>query len=165
MRRWLLALLLLAACAASAGAAASAPRPFVAGSLAQILAQREGRPFILAFWSMTCVHCPAELKALAALQRRHRGLEVVLVATDSPAEGARAARLAREFGLAKSEQWIFADPVPERLRAEVERRWRGELPRTHFYDRTHAYEARTGLVDDAFIAGWLARNGVDGSIR
>ena len=40
------------------------------------------------------------------------------------------------YGLGKVEQWVFADPMPERLRFEIDRRWYGELPRTHFYDRT-----------------------------
>ncbi|MFN3397982.1 MAG: hypothetical protein ACK4ZS_05530, partial [Sulfurimicrobium sp.] len=37
-------------------------RPFVAGSLAKILAARQGKPFVLAFWSVTCTYCPMELE-------------------------------------------------------------------------------------------------------
>ncbi len=157
MRGLLLAVLL--AIAGLAGAAEPV-RPFVAGSLAQILAAHEGRPFILAFWSVACAHCPAELKTLGRLKRRHPALEVVLVAADTPEDAPRTARLAAEYGLGKVEQWVFADPVPERLRFEIDRRWHGELPRTHFYDREHRREAKSGVVDAGFLAAWMTRNGI-----
>ena len=59
-------LLLLCALFLAVPAVASEPavRPFVAGSLAQITAARQGKPFVLAFWSVGCTHRPAELKTL-----------------------------------------------------------------------------------------------------
>src|SRR3989344_2570395 len=36
-------------------------KPFTPESLAQITASRAGKPFVLAFWSLTCAHCQQEL--------------------------------------------------------------------------------------------------------
>ncbi len=154
-RALLLAVLLLSS---PLGLASQAVRPFVSGSLAKIVAERQGRPFVLAFWSVSCAHCPQELKALGELKKRHPALEVVLVAADAPEDAPQTAELAARFGLGKVEQWIFADEMPERLRYEIDRRWHGELPRTHFYDRTHRVEAVSGLVPAQQLGAWVAAN-------
>ena len=153
MMRHLLALLL--AIMASVASAETTVRPFVAGSLAQIQAARQGKPFVLAFWSIGCTHCPAELKSLGELKRRHPKLDIVLVAADTPDDAVQTAQIAKSYGLGKVEQWVFADPVPERLRFEIDRRWYGELPRTQFYDRRHKVEAVSGVVPEERLQRWI----------
>lgn len=138
--------------------AAEGVRPFVAGSLASIVAARGGKPFVLAFWSIGCSHCPAELQALGELKRKHPQLDVVLVAADTPAAAAETARLAGKYGLGKAEQWVFADDVPERLRFDIDRRWHGELPRTHLYGRQQNPEVHIGLVPPAQLLAWVKAN-------
>lgn len=133
-------------------------RSFVSGSLEQIQAERAGKPFILALWSASCTHCPAELKALGQLLKRTPGLDVVMVATDTPAEAAQLARLAAGYGLGRQAQWVFADEQPERLRFQIDRRWYGELPRTYLYDGQHRREAYSGLIPAAQLERWLAAN-------
>jgi thiol-disulfide isomerase/thioredoxin len=139
---------------AAATGIAGEVRPFVPGSLAKIAAERAGRPFIVAFWSVTCTHCPNELKALGALKKANPKLDVVLVAADSPEEAPQTAALAARYGLAKVEQWVFSDDMPERLRYEIDPRWHGELPRTHFYDAGHRLEAVAGVVPPARLTQW-----------
>jgi len=138
--------------------AAEGPRPFVVGSLKEIQAAHAGKPLIVAFWSVGCTHCPAELKTLGALKRRHPGLNIVLVAADTPEDGPETRRLAAQYGLDKAPQWVFADPIPERLRMDIDRRWYGELPRTHFYDAEHRLEAVSGVVPEARLRQWVATN-------
>lgn len=138
--------------------AAEAPRAFVVGSLKEIQSAYAGKPLIVAFWSIGCTHCPAELKTLGALKRRHPGLNVVLVAADTPDDGPETRRLAAQYGLAQAPQWVFADPIPERLRMDIDRRWYGELPRTHFYDAAHRLEAVSGVVPEARLREWVAAN-------
>lgn len=147
---------LLAACAFLLAAAPlhAEVRPFESGSVARIRAQHEGRPFILSFWSLDCVHCPKELKALGELKRRHPKVEIVLVSTDTPADADALADFAARQGLAASEQWVFAAPQPQRLRFEVDPRWWGELPRTYFYDAAHRVEATSGIVSGERLARW-----------
>lgn len=136
----------------------AAARPFVSGSLTQIVAERAGRPFVLALWSVGCTHCPEELKTIGRLKAAHPGLDVVLVAADSVDDAPLAEKMARGYGLGAVPQWIFADPMPERLRFEIDRRWRGELPRTYFYDRQHRIEAVSGLVSRQRLDRWVRDN-------
>ncbi len=142
----------------SPGNSAESVRPFVAGSLARILAVREGKPFVVAFWSVSCTHCPRELKALGELKRQFPKLDVVLVAADTPDEAPMATRMAGEYGLGKVEQWVFADEMAERLRFEIDSRWAGELPRTQFYGRSHTLESVSGLVPQQKLVAWARKN-------
>jgi thiol-disulfide isomerase/thioredoxin len=139
-------------------AAADAVRPFVVGSLAKIVAERQGKPFVLAFWSVSCTHCPSELKALGEVRRRNPKLDIVLVAADTPDEAPLTARLAGKYGLGKTAQWVFADEMQERLRFEIDQRWHGELPRTYFYDREHRIEIVSGLVPKQQLLAWVKAN-------
>lgn len=146
---------LLVSLACTNPAVADSVRHFTADSYAQIEQVRAGKPFVLAFWSVSCSHCPAELRALAQFQRRYPRLEIVLVATDTPQDAADASRHAAEYGLAGSEQWIFADEVPERLRFAIDRRWHGELPRTYFFDGRNAPTGVSGVIPPEKLEAWI----------
>lgn len=168
--RWLLASLVLAGTTALASpsqvqapaAQVLAPtakvQPMTRGSLAKIVAARPGKAFIVAYWSVGCAHCPKELRTLGELKRRHPQLDVVLVSTDTPADAEEAAQLAAGFGLSHAEQWIFAVDAPEMLRAEIDPRWHGELPRTAFYDRQHRVKAVSGVVSAQRLQAWIEAN-------
>ncbi|SOD41211.1 TlpA family protein disulfide reductase [Nitrosovibrio sp. Nv4] len=147
----------------NAAGAAESVRPFTAGSLQQVLAPREGKPFVLVLWSLECQYCPTELKMLSELKRTHPKLDVVLVATDAVSDTPQLAARTESYGMSKAEQWVFAEEMPERLRLEIDSRWYGEVPRTYFYDRKHQREVKTGLVNRKYVEEWLARNAVPGS--
>lgn len=157
IRSWRITTLLLLFMSLSIGGAAYADhvRHFTADSYKRIEQARDGRPFVLAFWSVSCSHCPSELRALARLQRQYPRLDIVLVATDTPQDADDASRLAAEYGLSASEQWIFADDVPERLRFAIDRRWHGELPRTYFFDGRNAPAGVSGVIPPEKLEAWV----------
>jgi thiol-disulfide isomerase/thioredoxin len=157
-----LALALLLASMGTASAVESV-RPFTAGSFSQVLAARQGKPFILVLWSLDCQYCPTELKILSELKRSHPKLDVVLVATDTVSDAPQLIARTESYGMGKIEQWVFADDVPERLRLEIDGRWYGEVPRTYFYDQKHQREVKSGLVSKKIFEDWLSRNVTSGS--
>jgi thiol-disulfide isomerase/thioredoxin len=152
---WLALALLLAA----GGAFPAELRPFDSGSMAAIRAAQAGKPFVLAFWSVHCPPCREELAHWGAWSRRHPGVHILLVATDDPGERELAAAALARHDLDRVETWAFADAYAERLRWSVDPKWRGELPRTYFYDAGHRAEARSGRVDTAWVEAWLAKQG------
>ncbi|MBT3888859.1 MAG: redoxin domain-containing protein [Nitrosomonadaceae bacterium] len=132
---------------------------FTPGSMEKILSAREGKPFILVFWNLDCQYCPTELKMLSKLKLKYTDrLDVVLVATDTLDDVPQLISRVKSYGINVAEQWVFASSVPERLRFEVDKRWYGEVPRTHFYDLAHKRTVKTGLVDQKFVESWLDRN-------
>lgn len=156
MRRLLAALLCLLAVSAEA---AQEIKPFVRGSAQEIAAAHAGKPYILAFWSLTCTHCREELGQLGELLRQHPGLPVVVVSTDTPADRAEIAATLAEYQLSDAQSWVFADSFSERLRADVDKKWRGELPRTYFFDAGHRTVARSGKPSTADFAEWQRQAG------
>tara|TARA_B100000686_G_scaffold355223_1_gene471292 strand:+ start:6843 stop:7337 length:495 start_codon:yes stop_codon:yes gene_type:complete len=132
---------------------------FTAGSMNKILSAREGRPFILVFWNLDCQYCPTELKMLNKLKQQYRKeLDVVLVSTDTLDDVPQLASRVKSYGIRKIEQWVFASSMPEQLRFEIDKRWYGEVPRTHFYNPAHERIVKTGLVEKKFVEQWLADN-------
>lgn len=157
MRALLLVAVLLAAGTVHADGAEL--KPFQRGSLQDIVDARDGRPFILAFWSVDCTHCRAELEQLARLAQRHPKLDLVLVSTDIPAAAADIRAALRQYGSPRAERWVFADDFVERLRYEVDPLWYGELPRTYLYGTGKDRGAVTGRLEPDRLARWLRANG------
>lgn len=153
MMRVLLVFLVLCSITAQAGTAAF--KPFVRGSAKALIEARAGQPFILALWSVECVHCRAELAQLAALSRCYPKLDVVLVATDSLDARKEAAAILAQYPLARAERWMFADDFVERLRYEIDPGWHGELPRTYLHGPGKAVAAITGTLEPQRVVQWL----------
>ncbi len=147
MKRWLAAALL----ALALPAAAQELKSFTPESLAQITASRAGTPFVLAFWSLTCAHCQQELADFG----RRPTANLVLVSTDTPADGNAIRTTLAQHGLKKVEVWVFADDFAERLRYAVDRHWTGELPRSYFYATDGTRRAVSGRPDTWLMERWL----------
>jgi thiol-disulfide isomerase/thioredoxin len=137
-------------------AAADAPRTFGTGSYRSILAAEPGRPLVVAFWSLDCAHCLEELPRLGAWADRHPAVRLVLVSTDAPDDARAVTTTLRNHGLARHEAWLFADEPPERLRHEVDPRWRGELPRHTLRAPDGALRTILGQFDPPELDRWLA---------
>jgi thiol-disulfide isomerase/thioredoxin len=132
-------------------------QPFIAGSHAQILALHRDRPLILAFWSLTCAHCQEEFALLREFTRAHPEVALALVSTDTPQDSEAIAATLRARGLDTVPAWVFADDMPERLRFEVDRRWRGELPRTYLHRPNRSVQALSGKLERKTLEDWLGR--------
>ncbi|MDE2583822.1 MAG: TlpA family protein disulfide reductase [Betaproteobacteria bacterium] len=154
----LLLLLALLSGQVAAGGKAVEMRPFVAGSLQQIVAAHAGKPFLLGFWSLDCVHCGDELALLQRLHKDHPNLALVLVATDGEMDWSGLQAHLQAAGLGQTEQWVFADAMPERLRQEIDRHWYGELPRTYLYGRDGRATAVSGVLSAKHLGPWLRQN-------
>lgn len=151
MQRFLLVLCLLAA---AANAAAQELHPFVSGSIKEIVASRQGKPFILGLWSLTCIHCRDELSMLSGLKKKYPALDLILVSTDSPADRAEILITLQQLDLGHAQAWVFADDFTERLRFEIDPKWHGELPRTYLFDASSS-RAFSGKPDPRQLERWI----------
>ena len=149
---------MLAAVLMIAGAASAAElQPFDANSLDAIRAAHAGKPFVLAFWSVYCEPCRAEMGLWKAVRRKYPDLPVVLVATDPPADRAAVVKFLARHSPGRVDSWVFADEFSERVRFAVDRSWRGELPRTYFFDAAHRSIARSGVPERRWIDDWFSQ--------
>ncbi|ARJ65762.1 thiol-disulfide isomerase [Magnetospirillum sp. ME-1] len=148
----LLVLLSMVAATASAD-----PRPFVRGSWQTLLQAHAGRPLAVHFWSLTCAPCLAELPQWRDTVKAG-GVDVVLVTTDPPEDTPKVERTLKRAGLDKVESWGFADSFVEKLRFEIDREWRGELPLTILVTASGKRESRTGTLSRQDMESWLAES-------
>jgi thiol-disulfide isomerase/thioredoxin len=133
-------------------------QPFTSASMQKIVAPRQGKPFILGLWSLSCTHCREDLALLSRLAARYPKADLVLIAADSAEESAEAASTLDKLDLHRAERWIFADPFTERLRFSIDRTWRGELPRTYFYEANHRAKIVSGKLNETETEAWLKQH-------
>ncbi|MDP2761084.1 MAG: redoxin domain-containing protein [Sideroxyarcus sp.] len=139
--------------------AAQEIKPFVRGSYQQIIAARQGTPFIISFWSLTCSYCMVELGMLKKLANKYPKLDLVLVSTDTPEEEETVAATLAKIAPGRAEAWLFADSYADRLRFEVDRQWYGELPRTYIFNAKNEVTAISGKIDEAELERWIEQQG------
>lgn len=161
--------MVLALGATSAVVSVAAPavelRPFTATSLAEIKQRNAGRPFVLAFWSVTCEPCREEMMVVADVHRKFPGVPIVLVAADPPGTRSAVSKFLGNYRLGRIETWQFGDDAAERLRYSVDKTWAGELPRSYFFNARHEPTAHSGVVDVKWIEAWLKREDPSGRER
>lgn len=156
--KWLLALLLCLSAASTS--AAQDIKFFVRGSQQQIISAHAGKPFVIAFWSLTCTNCRDDMVLFGKLVKKYRNLDLVLVSTDAPEQEQEIAHTLRHYRLGRAgsgriESWVFADSYTERLRFEVDQQWYGELPRTYFFDADGRSTAVSGKIDHGQFERWI----------
>ena len=133
-------------------------RPFDADSMAAIRAQYPGKPFVLAFWSTGCEPCRKEMALWRGLKLRYPQLPILLVSADAPGEEAAVRAFLMRYNPGPVQHWMFADEFAERVRYSVDKSWRGEMPRTYFFDAAHAAEPHSGLLDRRAVEQWFRNN-------
>lgn len=136
-------------------ALAEAPKPFVQGSWQSIQDAHAGQPLAVHLWSLTCAPCLVELPLWARLAKDHPHLRIVLISTDPAEDAPRMAATLARAGLSGLESWHFADPFADRLRFELDPKWRGELPRTLLVAPGGQVTAVRGS-DMAAVQAWAA---------
>lgn len=130
-------------------------RPFQRGSFAGILADNAGKPTVVNFWSITCPPCLAEMPQWRTLAEDHPDVGLVLVSTDSFDDEARIQRVLGRHDLDSIGSWVFAEAHKTRLRYEIDKTWRGELPRTYLITANGEIEARSGMISHEDLNEWL----------
>lgn len=148
--------LMLSVFSLSASAQVQPVKPFDPASLDQIVASHRGKPFLLFVWSMDCEFCQASLEVLAKARAADPTLEVVSLTTDPVADAMLTEQVrARLASLALLRNaWGFGNHSPERLRYAVDPAWRGEKPRSYWYDAAGRRTAYSGMIKAAKLAQW-----------
>jgi len=131
-------------------------RPFVKGSFAELKQQYHNRSFVLIFWSESCSYCMKELAMFAKLQAKYPDVALIVVATDPFLEESQVHEMMKRTKLSLQETWVFAEQFPERIYSDVHKRWRGELPVTHFFDKNNKEIRHLGIVKEDALESWLA---------
>ena len=134
---------------------ASELRVFDPAGMRDIEKEHAGDRFIVAVWSTDCPPCRRELSLLGAFRAKHPGVPIVLIATD-PADNAELVeQVLDSFELPGADFWLFGDAGAERLRHAIDPGWRGEMPRSYFYNRDGSRVGLSGPISEDLLEGWV----------
>lgn len=112
---------------------------------ARMLTDAKGhtRPTIVALWSTDCPHCKKNLELFADMVKADAGLRLITVATE-PLSAEVATSLDRIKTPGK--RYVYGADAPEAIAFALDPKWRGELPRTLFFDGRGNRMAVSGVV-------------------
>jgi thiol-disulfide isomerase/thioredoxin len=131
-------------------------RPFKRGSWQQIRRAHEGQPIVVHFWGLTCGPCRIEMPKWGRLLQERSDLTLIAIDADLVPNAAELVKdELTKTGLAGAENWMFADDFVERLRFEINPRWRGEIPITLMIARDGKTTTIEGMADTAQVRDWL----------
>lgn len=144
------------AAGAGAGAGASVAgglRSFEPQSVEQIAARHKGKPFVVLVWSMDCEFCQHSLDVLSKARAANPGFDIVTITTDPLSDGALSQMVRQRLSGIDllADAWSFGSMAPERLRHAIDPRWRGEKPRSYWYDAQGQRVAYSGVITPAVI--------------
>lgn len=139
-----------------APAHAQSVKPFEPTSLQQIVASHRGKPFLLLVWAIDCEFCQASLEVLAKARAADPTLGVVTVTTDPVGDQVLTGQVRTRLASLQllGDAWSFGNESPERLRYALDPAWRGEKPRSYWYDATGKRSAYSGLIQPSRLAQW-----------
>ena len=109
-------------------------------------------PTIVALWSSECVHCKKNLKLFAEMAKTDPRFRLVTVAVEPQSAG-----LAEPLDLlaVPGQRFAYGPESPEALGYALDPKWRGELPRTIFFDGKGGKTALSGVVTEATVRSSL----------
>ncbi len=159
MKTFIRASLAAALCLTSIAAQATENiRVFGPESFRQIVSSEKGKPFVILIWSLDCEYCQRSFQALAEA-RKKGGFGVVTIATDR-ADDAEAAALVRrklESSGLDAHMWAFGPAPAEQLRYAIDPKWRGEIPRSYWFDKEGKAVAYSGVITDSTVAKFMTK--------
>lgn len=102
-------------------------------------------PAIVSFWSYDCVYCKKNLSLFAAMAKAEPRLRLITVAVEppSPELAEPLDRLA-----IPGQRYAYGPESPEALAYALDPKWRGEVPRTLFFDGRGGRTAASGIVTE-----------------
>lgn len=154
MRKWIMTLLVsLSAAFSCAANAQTMLHAFEPDSLAQIIDKQKGKPFVLVVWSLDCEFCLTSMKMLSQEKHKRKDLRVVTLSTDAVSDPQAATLMQKRLaslGLT-DDGWAFGDAPAEHLRYAIDPKWRGEKPRSYWFNARGDKVAYSGLLTTEMI--------------
>ena len=142
------AMLALALACGASPAGARELKAFEPQSVDRIAAGHKGKPFVVLVWSMDCEFCQASLDVLAKARAANPGLDIVTITTDPLSDAALSRMVVKRLGslAMMDDAWSFGELASERLRYAIDPRWRGEKPRSYWYNAQGQRIAYSGMI-------------------
>jgi thiol-disulfide isomerase/thioredoxin len=146
MKRYLLTLVLAIGLVNLTFADNGTLKPYQSGDWSNLVKTANGTPIAIHFWGVTCPACVKEMPLWGNFVKSHQNVKVIFIQVDDVSPDSMQKMLSKA-GLEKANNYFVAAPFDDRLRYEIDPKWRGETPTTILIDRNGKATRKTGLVN------------------
>ncbi len=146
MKKYLLAFVLSIGLASLALADNVNLKPYQSGDWSSLVKTANGTPIAIHFWGVTCPACVKEMPLWGNFVKSHQNAKVIFIQVDDVSPESMQ-KMLNKAGLEKANNYYVAAPFDDRLRFEIDPKWRGETPTTILIDKNGKVTRKTGLVN------------------
>jgi len=146
MKKYLLAFVLSIGLASLALADNVNLKPYQNGDWSSLVKTANGTPIAIHFWGVTCPACVKEMPLWGNFVKSHQNAKVIFIQVDDVSPESMQ-KMLNKAGLEKANNYYVAAPFDDRLRFEIDPKWRGETPTTILIDKNGKATRKTGLVN------------------
>lgn len=146
MKKYLLAFVLSIGLASLALADNVNLKPYQNGDWSSLVKTANGTPIAIHFWGVTCPACVKEMPLWGNFVKSHQNAKVIFIQVDDVSPESMQ-KMLNKAGLEKANNYYVAAPFDDRLRFEIDPKWRGETPTTILIDKNGKVTRKTGLVN------------------
>jgi thiol-disulfide isomerase/thioredoxin len=132
-------------------------KPYQKGDWSSILNLADGKPLAVHFWGVTCAPCVKEMPQWSKFLLFDKGAKVVFIQVDDVSPE-MIRKMLRQVNLGGANNYYMASNFDERLRYEIDPKWRGETPITIFIDKAGKKEMTVGSVNFQRVNAWFKKN-------
>ncbi len=129
-------------------------KPYQKGDWSSILNLADSKPMAVHFWGVTCAPCVKEMPQWSKFLLSDKAAKVVFVQVeDVSPEMIR--KMLRQANLGNANNYYITSSFDERLRYEIDPKWRGETPITIFIDKAGKQKMTVGSVNFQSVKAWF----------
>ncbi len=129
-------------------------KPYQNGDWSTIVKSANGQPLAVHIWGVTCAPCVKEMPKWGKYLAKHKDDKVIFMQVDDVSVGMMEKMLLKA-NLGEADNYYVSTAFDERLRYEIDPKWRGETPITLLIDRTGKSERQVGPVDFSKLQTWF----------
>ena len=127
------------------------------GDWSSIVSLANGKPIAVHFWGVTCAPCVKEMPQWSKFLSSDRDAKVVFIQVDDVSPE-MIRKMLRQANLGNANNYYINSSLDERLRYEIDPKWRGETPITIFIDKAGKKEITVGSVNFQSVKSWFKKN-------
>ena len=121
-------------------------KPYQHGDWQKLITTNPQRPLVVHFWGVTCGPCIKEMPLWGSFIKNNRNLNIIFVQVDNvPID--QMIKMLSKANLQTANNYYLNSHFDERLRYEINPKWRGETPMTLVIEKDNKQTLKIGNTD------------------
>ena len=129
-------------------------KPYQSGDWASIVKATNGSPMAIHFWGVTCAPCVKEMPQWGKFVAANKKANIIFIQVDDVSPDMIQKMLAKA-NLSEAKNYYINSVFDERLRYEIDPKWRGETPITILIDKNGKALRKTGPMNFSQLSSWF----------